>query len=142
MLEFLFHLAAEHRLLFINVFRPGYEKTGERIVKTIQDQCRDWYTELSLKALDGNQAETLVKNLLEIEGLPANIQRKIIDRSGGNPFFVEEIVRSFIDKGVVTRERGRFQVTEKIQTAIESVFEGREHEFYGMLAYHYSRGNT
>ena len=38
----------------------------------------------------------------------------IITKTQGNPFFIEEIIRSFIDEGIVEVKKGHFIVTEKI----------------------------
>jgi class 3 adenylate cyclase len=38
LLESLFRLAENHRILFINVFRPGFSETGDRIVETITER--------------------------------------------------------------------------------------------------------
>ena len=37
LMKSLFRLAEKQRILFVNVFRPGYKATGDRIVQTIKD---------------------------------------------------------------------------------------------------------
>ncbi len=52
--------------------------------------------------------------MLKTATLPHTIMEQIIQRAGGNPFFIEEVVRSLIDQGaIVLKERG-FEVTEKV----------------------------
>ena len=46
--------------------------------------------------------------------LPHAIMERIVQRAGGNPFFIEEVVRSLIDQGAIVRREGRFEVTEKV----------------------------
>ena len=46
--------------------------------------------------------------------LPHAIMDRIVQRAGGNPFFIEEVVRSLIDQGAIVRKEGRFEVTEKV----------------------------
>lgn len=46
--------------------------------------------------------------------LPHTLTKQIIQRAGGNPFFIEEVVRSLIDQGAIVRRQGRFEVTEKV----------------------------
>ena len=41
----------------------------------------------------------------------------IIRRSEGNPFFIEEVIRSFIDEGLIEVKNNNFIVTERIQFA-------------------------
>ncbi len=45
--------------------------------------------------------------------LPHTLTEQIIQRAGGNPFFIEEVVRSLFDQGAIVRREGRFEVTEK-----------------------------
>ena len=40
-----------------------------------------------------------MRNLLEIENLPPHVVEMIVRKSEGNPFFLEEIMRSLIDRG-------------------------------------------
>jgi tetratricopeptide (TPR) repeat protein len=46
--------------------------------------------------------------------VPLPLTRQIIERAGGNPFFIEEVVRSLFDQGAIVRREGRFEVTEKV----------------------------
>jgi class 3 adenylate cyclase/tetratricopeptide (TPR) repeat protein len=115
-LESLFRLAAKERIVFINVFRPGYADTGDRIIKTIQENYPDQYTEIILQPLDEKQTDILITNLLNIKGFPHKLREQIIQRAGGNPFFVEEVVRSFIDEGSIVIKNGGFEVTDKLTT--------------------------
>jgi class 3 adenylate cyclase/tetratricopeptide (TPR) repeat protein len=65
-------------------------------------------TELTLAPLPSDQSERLVENLLELADLPADIRARILDQSEGNPFFVEEIIRSLIEQGALRREGERW----------------------------------
>ena len=116
LMESLFRLAAKERIVFINVFRPGYAETGDRITKTIQENYPDKYTEIALQPLDEKQTETLINNLLNIKGFPHKLKDQIIQRAGGNPYFIEEVLRSFIDKGAVVMKESGFEVTDRLST--------------------------
>ncbi len=52
--------------------------------------------------------------MLKTTTLPHTIMEQIIQRAGGNPFFIEEVVRSLFDQGAIVRREGRFEVTEKV----------------------------
>ena len=45
--------------------------------------------------------------------LPHTLTQQIVQRAGGNPFFIEEVVRSLFDQGAIVRREGGFEVTEK-----------------------------
>lgn len=116
MAESLFRLAETRRILFINVLRPGYENTGDRIVYDIKEKLPVYSVELVLEPLDVHSSETLINSMLKINGLHHAVVGQIVERTGGNPFFIEEVLRSFIDQGVFVQKDGNFQVTEKINT--------------------------
>lgn len=114
LLESLFRLAEDHPILFINVFRPGHEETSERLQKIIRNRYSNFYTEMDLESLDESQSKALINNLLKVKTLPAHIRELVTKKAEGNPFFIEEVVRSFIDDGVVVLRNGGFRITKKM----------------------------
>ncbi len=58
---------------------------------------------LSLDPLSPSEVDTLLTELLG-EGLPADARELIVRRAEGNPFFLEEITASFIDRGLLKRD--------------------------------------
>ena len=62
-------------------------------------------------------SRTLVANLLVIESLPDQVRDVILARAEGNPFFVEEVVRMLIERGLIERQGDRWVAT----TGIDSV---------------------
>jgi class 3 adenylate cyclase/predicted ATPase len=81
------------------------------------EQHHDWggghrnFTAIELEALTQNESSDLINALLNTSELPEALRYTILTRSEGNPFFVEEIVRMFIDQGILVqgenRERGQ-----------------------------------
>ena len=116
LMESLFRLAHTQRILFINVFRPSHKETGDRIVKTIKERLPEYYVEITLQPLDEQMSKGLINNMLNIRGLPYSFIEQIVRRAGGNPFFIEEVIRSFIDEGAIVMKGGSFEVTEEIGT--------------------------
>ncbi len=118
MIGSLYRLVESNPILFINVFRPGYERTSEHLLGTLRARYADFQTEIHLEPLDERQCEVLIENLLSAKTLPAHIRELLIRKAEGNPFFIEEVARSFIDYGIVKVEDGRFQATEKIHSVV------------------------
>lgn len=113
----LLKLADNQRILFIVVFRPGYEATGEYFLKEVHKNFNRFHSAILLEPLDDGESAELIDNLLKIKGFPRTLKELIANRAGGNPFFIEEVIRSFIDQGAVISKNGIFQVTEKINKA-------------------------
>ena len=118
LIESLFSLVETQRILFINVFRPGHKETGDRIAETIRERFPDYYVEIMLQPLDKRMSETLINNMLKIKGFHHDFIDQIVERSGGNPFFIEEVIRSFIDEGAVVAKEGVFEVTAKVNNMV------------------------
>jgi class 3 adenylate cyclase/tetratricopeptide (TPR) repeat protein len=119
LIESLFKLALTHRIVFINVFRPGYWQTDDRRVETLPEWLPEIdFVELSLMPLDKQVGEILVNNILQVEGLRYSIKQQIVDRTGGNPYFIEEVVRALIDDKTIVKTDTGLRVTERIDSAV------------------------
>ena len=112
----LFKLARDFRVVFINIFRPHYVDTGEYLLQSVREEFADFHTEIFLHRLEMGQSDQLIGNLINIKGLPTDIRELIKKRSEGNPFFIEEIIRSLIDEGAVEVKDGEFAITGRIES--------------------------
>jgi class 3 adenylate cyclase/tetratricopeptide (TPR) repeat protein len=110
-------------LLLLCVFRPETtaDETGRgcwRIRETAARSYRHRHTDLSLKPLNADESETLVRNLVlssqpfaGAPALPRPLRERISAYAEGNPFYVEELIRSFIEAGTIDYDpaTGRWQ---------------------------------
>lgn len=117
LMESLFKLSRNRRILFVNVFRPGYKETGERISKFLEENLKENFLEIFIESLNKEESELLIRNLLHKASLPEEINNQIIERSVGNPFFIEEVLRSFIDDGLIGMKDDAFTLTDNIKLA-------------------------
>jgi predicted ATPase/class 3 adenylate cyclase len=67
------------------------------------------FSALPLDPLTPEESSRLVSLLLDVEELPADLRDRILARSEGNPFFLEEIVRRLLDEELLVREDGRWR---------------------------------
>jgi class 3 adenylate cyclase/tetratricopeptide (TPR) repeat protein len=107
-------------LLLFN-FRPGY---------AVAWMQRSHYRQINLAALNQTAASELLGDLLGRDSSLALISRHIAERTQGNPFFIEELVRSLVERGDFEGERGAYRLTGAIEriplpTTIESVLAAR-----------------
>ncbi|MEF8942412.1 MAG: adenylate/guanylate cyclase domain-containing protein [Desulfohalobiaceae bacterium] len=118
LLDALYKLAEKHRLIFINVFRPSYLEDWHDKIVSISNRLPVDHVQIELAPLDRINSIALINNMLHIEGLPSSVKDTIMDRTDGNPFFIEELVRYLIDEGVVVATRNGFQVTDRINSTV------------------------
>lgn len=114
LLEFLFRLVKQARILFINLFRPGYEETGQRVLKMLNENLAIYQVDILLEPLDGGMSEAMITDMLHLREVNHAVVKQIVERAGGNPYFIEEVVRSFVDEGAVVLQDGLFRVTDKL----------------------------
>jgi tetratricopeptide (TPR) repeat protein len=116
-------------LFLVCIYRPEQEHKCWHLATIAQHKCADRCTELHLRELTAQQSRRLVESLLHIEELPGAVKAQILARAQGNPFFVEEVVRSLIDGGLVYHdgtvwraraEIGELAVPESVQSVILS----------------------
>jgi predicted ATPase/class 3 adenylate cyclase len=98
-LRFLMDRLERRRLMLVFTHRPTFD------VEQL-DSSRISHTTLRLVALDDNDGQKLLASLFgeDWDGASNDLGSRILARAGGNPLFVEEIVRGFIESGVLVRE--------------------------------------
>ncbi len=107
-------IAASEPLLLVCVLRPDRQAPSWGLLDRLAGSLGSRYARLDLQPLDGARAGELLGNLLHIEALPGSVRELILRRSDGNPFFLEEVLRSLIESGHVVREDGHWRATREI----------------------------
>lgn len=102
-------------LFLICVYRPEQEHKCWHLSTIASRKCPARYTELRLHELKPRESRRLIESLLDIDQLPDSTKDLILEKSSGNPFFVEEVVRSLIDAGMVYREGETWRAREGIE---------------------------
>jgi class 3 adenylate cyclase/tetratricopeptide (TPR) repeat protein len=72
------------------------------------------YTTLGLEPLNEAQSNQMLDAFLDYTILPAELRINVLQRAEGNPFFIEEIVRMLIERGVLIEDDDcHWQVSEQ-----------------------------
>jgi tetratricopeptide (TPR) repeat protein len=92
-------------VLILLVYRPERTHGCWELGQTAEREYPHRYTEIQLAPLDRDtgQDAQLVCNLLSLERLPPPVAQ-LIGRAEGNPFYVEEIIRTLIDQQAIIRD--------------------------------------
>jgi class 3 adenylate cyclase len=107
-------LTAQLPILFIGALRAERDSPGWDVVNVAREVFGEALTEIELTPLADSDSRRLVANLLEIESLPGQVRDAILDRAEGNPFFVEEVVRMLIERGLIVRLDDRWVATDEV----------------------------
>lgn len=106
----------ESGTLLVIVSRPDRKSNGWTMVAEAERELGDAFVATQLQPLDAGNSRQLVANLLEIESLSEELRDLVLSRAEGNPFFIEEIVRMLVDRGLVTEIDGRWVASSKMTT--------------------------
>jgi tetratricopeptide (TPR) repeat protein len=111
----LFPLTDSSMLMLMAAFRPQRQEQSWQFHETAIRDFDLRYTGIELHALDTEQTAVMCRNLLEVQGLPASVQSLILSKTEGNPFFVEEVIRSLLDTGAITRDGDRLKADRSVE---------------------------
>jgi tetratricopeptide (TPR) repeat protein len=93
------------RVLLLVNYRPEYQHGWGR---------KTYYTQLRLDPLPPAGAEALLQTLLGDDPSLASLKPRLVAQIQGNPFFLEESVRTLIETGVFAGERGAYRLAEPL----------------------------
>jgi tetratricopeptide (TPR) repeat protein len=93
-------------LLLVN-YRPEYQHGWG---------SKTYYTQLRLDPLPPLSADEFLHALLGDAPSLAPLKQLLIARTEGNPFFLEESVRTLVETGVLQGERGAYRLGQALQT--------------------------
>jgi predicted ATPase len=89
-------------LLMVLVYRPAYVQSW--IVQAIQTKA--YANQVNMEPLSVAQLTEMTQALLG--AIPPELEQLIVDKTDGNPLFVEELCRSLIESGVLEQEAGHY----------------------------------
>ena len=105
LLRQLLPLTGEGPLVLLFALRAERTAPAWQIKTTADEEYHHRYTELFLHPLSTAEGSELINRLLANPELPESLRLSILEKSDGNPFFIEEVVRTLIDNGILTVEQ-------------------------------------
>jgi class 3 adenylate cyclase/tetratricopeptide (TPR) repeat protein len=93
------------RLLLLVNYRPEYQHGWG---------SKTYYTQLRLDPLPPTSAQILLQGLLGDDADLAPLRRVLIERTEGNPFFLEESIRTLVETHVLVGERGAYRLAQAL----------------------------
>ena len=95
------------RLLLLVNYRPEYQHGWG---------SKTYYTQLRLDPLPPVSADAFLHALLGDDPSLIPLKQLLIERTGGNPFFLEESVRTLEETGVLVGEPGAYRLVQELPT--------------------------
>ena len=98
-----------NRALVLLTYRPGY-------VHPFGD--RSYHTRIALTALSEADSAQMAQAVLAAESLPDDLRRLIVQKAEGNPFYVEEVVKSLQEVGVLRRDGAHYILAKRLDEVL------------------------
>jgi class 3 adenylate cyclase len=98
-------LPGTRNLLVVN-FRPEYRAAWMQ---------RSYYQQLPLAPLTAEAIDALLRDLLGADASMKALSTLIRERTGGNPFFIEEVVQALVEDGSLVGVRGAHQLVKPME---------------------------
>lgn len=118
--EHLLPLARTNALLFWFAARAEPPAALDSIRGAVTADGGGRLEEVELSALREDDVGALIDNLVGARDLPRRVRSEILRKTGGNPFFVEEVIRALIADGSLTRDprQGSWRLARPIETLV------------------------
>lgn len=90
-------------VLLVITARPDPGHASWRVREAVSREFPHRLRELTLAPLSGDADRELLHGLVGPDTLPDDLQERILTVAEGNPFFLEELVRSLVDAGAIVQ---------------------------------------
>jgi len=118
-------LTESQPILFICMSRLDKAVPSWDSINKIQQKLGERCSTISLEPLQAEQTDLMLANLLGMKDMPKNIRDLIVEKAQGNPFFVEEIIRSLIETKQIVRENSHWKaVSESAKITLPNTLRG------------------
>lgn len=104
LLLYLMPLVDQVPLMLLMVYRPERERRCWEVHERAARDFAHCTTAISLQGLSPRESQQLLTNLVQISQWPEELQNLILQRTEGNPLYVEEMLRSLIEDGVLLQD--------------------------------------
>jgi ABC-type transport system substrate-binding protein/class 3 adenylate cyclase len=112
--------ASEDAVAIVLSFRAEGDHPALDLADRARRRYRHRFLELELEPLSPDAARELAVATAQAE-LPEQVADLLAERSGGNPFFLEEALRDLIERGVLRRLNGGFELADGDRIAVPTL---------------------
>lgn len=100
-LHFLSRSLKDNPVLILASTRSINDEVFVSLIDVYQTELVNRFQLIELPRLSREDAHNLIDNLLEPNDLPRKLIQRIIDLGNGNPYFIEELIRSLIEQNAI-----------------------------------------
>ena len=124
LLDHLLGVTEESAVALFLLYRTEREHGSWRLGERARQRYPHRYKEIELRPLPADASRLLIGNAAEGE-VPDSVAELLAERSGGNPFFLEEAFRDLVERGVLERQNGSWSLAVGVdELAVPALVQG------------------
>ena len=113
LLHYLARGVQKSSLLLLGAYRSADIDAKHPLTPVVAELKRERLPQfLPLKRMSPENTSEIIRQILEQDDIPPEFCKLVYDKTRGNPFFVEEVIESLKEEGVIYREQHSWKVKE------------------------------
>jgi tetratricopeptide (TPR) repeat protein/tRNA A-37 threonylcarbamoyl transferase component Bud32/DNA-binding Lrp family transcriptional regulator len=113
LLHYLARGAYRSSLLLLGAYRNTDIDSKHPLTAVLTELNRERLLQsVSLKRMSLNDISEMIKQILEQDDIPAEFCRLVYEKTRGNPFFAEEVIKSLREEEIIHREKSGWTIRE------------------------------
>jgi len=113
LMHYLARGVSRERLLLVGAYRDNEVDEKHPLSPILTELNRERLLQaVPLKRMSLDHASEMIRQILEQDDVPKEFSELVYQKTGGNPFFVEEVIRSLMEQELVVREGNRWKIKE------------------------------
>ena len=113
-------------VIFLCTYRPPFKIVQRDEISKMGES----YREIQLQDLSTAEIQEMLVSILQTTAVPEDLQRFVQEKVGTNPFYLEEMINSLIESGILQHDNGNWRLTgtideSDIPSTIHAVISGR-----------------
>ncbi len=126
----LLSLTSSSPILFCLVSRQEHDAVGWNLVQTARERIGLRLTQIKLDNLSEEESRSFIEQLINTKNIPQVVQKAVLGKSEGNPYFIEELIRMLINEGVLVKRGESYTVSsiideDKIPDSLQGLLTAR-----------------
>jgi len=128
LLHYLARDVQKRPMLLLGAYRSTDLDAGHPLTSVLAELNRERLTQsVSLKRMSLSDTSEMIKQMLEQDDVPEEFCRIVYEKTRGNPFFAEEVIKSLEEEEVIYREKkwkikevSRIQFPETVKSVVKA----------------------
>ena len=116
LLQALFLTTERARLLIVLLFRPDHESRIWELKTLAERDFGHRLLGITLEALTQSESRQLTTRLLSNDRVPEKLHELLLEKSEGNPYFLEELLQDLMESGTFEQKGETWEVSREIQS--------------------------